>query len=159
MFWWLMKYVILGPWLRLLYRPKARGLENIPREGPAILAANHQSFLDDLLLPLMVERKITILAKADYFDRWTTAWFFKAAGCVPVRREGGSASQAAIKAGVDALKEGKLVALFPEGTRSPDGRLYRGKTGVARMALEARVPVVPVALIGTFSLWPYDAKT
>jgi 1-acyl-sn-glycerol-3-phosphate acyltransferase len=158
MFWWLMKYVILGPWLRLLYRRKATGLENVPAEGPAILAANHQSFLDDLLLPLVVRRKITILAKADYFDRWITAWFFKAAGCVPVRREGGSAAQAAIKTAVEALREGKLIALFPEGTRSPDGRLYRGKTGVARIAMEARVPVIPVAIVGTYQLWPYDRK-
>jgi 1-acyl-sn-glycerol-3-phosphate acyltransferase len=159
MFWFTMKYIVLGPLLRLMYRPRVKGLENVPREGGVILASNHQSFLDDFLLPLMLPRRATILAKADYFDKWYSAWFFKAAGCVPVRREGGSASVAALRAGVDALKEGKLVALFPEGTRSPDGRLYRGKTGVARMALEARVPVVPVALIGTFSLWPYDRRT
>jgi 1-acyl-sn-glycerol-3-phosphate acyltransferase len=159
MFWWMMKNVILGPWLRLMYRPKAKGLENVPAEGGVILAPNHQSFLDDLLLPMVIKRRITILAKADYWDHWYTRWFFKWSGCVPVRREGGSASMAAIQAAVDALKDGKMVALFPEGTRSPDGRLYRGKTGVARIALEARVPVVPVAIMGTFELWPYSRKT
>jgi 1-acyl-sn-glycerol-3-phosphate acyltransferase len=159
MFWWLMKYVILGPALRLLYRPNAIGLENIPDDGPVILAANHQSFLDDFLLPLVLKkRKATILAKADYFEHWYTRWFFKGAGCVPVRREGGSAGVAALRTAIDALKEGRLVALFPEGTRSPDGRLYRGKTGVARIALEAQAPVIPVAIVGTFELWPYNKK-
>jgi 1-acyl-sn-glycerol-3-phosphate acyltransferase len=158
-FWWLMKYVFLGPVLRLLYRPNVIGLENIPLEGPVILAANHESFLDDFLMPLVLKgRKATILAKGDYFDHWYTRWFFKAAGCVPVRREGGSAGGAAVRAAIDALTEGKLVALFPEGTRSPDGRLYRGKTGVARIALEAHAPVIPVAIVGTFELWPYNRK-
>jgi 1-acyl-sn-glycerol-3-phosphate acyltransferase len=158
MFWWLMKYVILGPPLRLLFRPKAVGMENVPTEGPVIIAANHQSFLDDFLLPLVLPRRVTILAKADYFDKWYTSWFFKLAGCVPVRREGGSASRAALQAAIDSLDRGKLVALFPEGTRSPDGRLYRGKTGVARIALEAQAPVVPVAIMGTYELMPYDKK-
>jgi 1-acyl-sn-glycerol-3-phosphate acyltransferase len=158
MFWWLMKYVLLGPLLRLLYRPKAIGLENIP-EGPALLASNHQSFLDDLLLPLVVPgRKVVFLAKADYFDKWYLRWFFKGANVIPVRRESRSAAEAALQTGVRALREGNLVGLFPEGTRSPDGRLYRGKTGVARMALEAQVPVVPVAIIGTFEALPYDRK-
>jgi 1-acyl-sn-glycerol-3-phosphate acyltransferase len=159
MYWFLLKYVFLGPIIRLMFRPKVKGLENVPAEGPVILAANHQSFLDDFILPLVLKkRKATILAKADYFDKWYTGWFFKAAGCVPVRREGGSASIAALQTAVDALKEGKLVALFPEGTRSPDNRLYRGKTGVARIALEARAPVIPVAIVGTYQLWPYDKK-
>jgi 1-acyl-sn-glycerol-3-phosphate acyltransferase len=159
MFWWLMKYVLLGPVLRLMYRPKVRGLENIPADEPAILAANHQSFLDDLLLPLMVpKRKVVFLAKADYFDKWYLRWFFKGANVIPVRRESRSAAEDALRAGVKALRENRLVGIFPEGTRSPDGRLYRGKTGVARMALEARVPVIPVALVGTFELMPYDRK-
>ena len=159
-FWNLMKFVVLGPILRLFFRPKATGLENIPREGPAILAPNHQSFADDFLVPLVLrKRRITILAKSDYWDHWYTRWFFTWAGCVPVKREGGSASMAAIKAAVEALGAGGLVMLFPEGTRSPDGRLYRGKTGVARIALEAQVPVIPVGVTGTFELWPYDRKT
>ena len=159
MFWWLMKFVLLGPLLRLLYRPKASGLENIPADGPVIIAANHQSFLDDFLLPLVVpKRKVVFLAKAEYFDKWYLRWFFKAANVIPVRRESKSAAEDALRAGVRALREGKLVGIFPEGTRSPDGNLYRGKTGVARMALEARVPVIPAALIGTFELMPYDRK-
>jgi 1-acyl-sn-glycerol-3-phosphate acyltransferase len=154
-----MKNVLLGPVLRLMYRPRILGLENIPAQGPAILAANHQSFLDDFLLPLAVpRRKVVFLAKADYFDKWYLRWFFKAANVIPVRRESTSASEAALHAGVEALREGKLIGIFPEGTRSPDGRLYRGKTGVARMALEARVPVIPVAITGTFEAMPYDRK-
>jgi 1-acyl-sn-glycerol-3-phosphate acyltransferase len=159
MFWFLMKYVILGPLLRLMHRPKAIGLENIPADGPAILAANHQSFLDDLLLPLVVpKRKVVFLAKADYFDKWYLRWFFKGANVIPVRRGNSSASEAALRAGVQALKEGKIVGIFPEGTRSPDGNLFRGKTGVARIALEAQVPVIPVAIMGTFEALPYDRK-
>jgi 1-acyl-sn-glycerol-3-phosphate acyltransferase len=159
MYWWLMKYVLLGPILRLMYRPKVKGLDNIPKDGPAILAANHQSFLDDLLLPLVVpNRKVVFLAKADYFDKWYLRWFFKGANVIPVRRESHSAAEDALRAGVKALHENKLIGIFPEGTRSPDGRLYRGKTGVARMALEARVPVIPVAVVGTFELMPYNRK-
>jgi 1-acyl-sn-glycerol-3-phosphate acyltransferase len=150
--------VLLGPVLRLLYKPRAVGLENIPK-GPAILAANHQSFLDDLLLPLLVPgRKVVFLAKADYFDKWYLRWFFKGANVIPVRRESRSAAEAALQTGVQALREGNLVGIFPEGTRSPDGRLYRGKTGVARMALEAQVPIVPVAITGTFEALPYHKK-
>jgi 1-acyl-sn-glycerol-3-phosphate acyltransferase len=159
MFWWLMKYVLLGPILRLMYRPRIVGLEHIPREGPAVLAANHQSFLDNLLLPLAVPgRKVVFLAKADYFDKWYLRWFFKAANVIPVRREVNSSAQAALDSGGEALREGKLIGIFPEGTRSPDGRLYRGKTGVARMVLEARAPVIPVAIVGTFEAMPYDRK-
>lgn len=159
MFWWLMKYVVLGPVLRLLYRPRVEGLENVPEQGAALLAPNHQSFLDDFLVPLVIrKRKVRMLAKADYFDKWWSAWFFRAAGCIPVRREGGSASTRALAEGIKALQNGELVGVFPEGTRSPDGRLYRGKTGVARMALEARVPVIPVAITGTFEAWPYDRR-
>jgi 1-acyl-sn-glycerol-3-phosphate acyltransferase len=159
MFWWLMKFVLLGPLLRVLYRPKATGLDNIPDDGPAIIAANHQSFLDDLLLPLVVpKRKVVFLAKAEYFDKWYLRWFFKGANVIPVRRESKSAAEDALRAGVRALREGKLVGIFPEGTRSPDGRLYRGKTGVARMALEARVPVIPAAVMGTYELMPFDRK-
>jgi 1-acyl-sn-glycerol-3-phosphate acyltransferase len=158
LFWWFMKYVLIGPILRLMYRPEGEGLENVP-EGAAILAPNHQSFLDDFLVPLVIRRrKVRMLAKADYFDNRWTAWFFKAAGCIPVRREGGSASAEALSAGIEALRNGELVGIFPEGTRSPDGRLYRGKTGVARMALEAQVPIIPVAVSGTFAAWPYNRK-
>ena len=159
MFWWLMKWVFLGPILRLVFRPTVQGLENVPEEGGVILAANHQSFLDNLLLPLVIpDRKVVFLGKAEYFDKWYMKWFFKGAGMIPVRRGGGSASEAALAAGVDGLREGKLIGIFPEGTRSPDGRLYRGKTGVARLALEARVPVVPAGIVGTLKAMPYDRK-
>jgi 1-acyl-sn-glycerol-3-phosphate acyltransferase len=158
MFYWTMKFVVLGPLLRLMYRPRARGLENIPRSGGVILAANHLSFVDSLFMPLMCPRDVVFLGKADYFDSWRTRWFFRFTNVIPVRREGGSAGEAAILAGIRALKEGKVVGIYPEGTRSPDGRLYRGKTGVARMALEAQVPVVPVSIQGTPEIMPLDAK-
>ena len=159
MFWFLMKYVLLGPWLRLAFRPQATGLENVPGEGGVILAANHESFLDDLLLPLVLKgRRTVFLGKAEYFDKWYLRWFFRAAHVIPIRRGGGSQAEAALQAGVEALRQGTLIGIFPEGTRSPDGRLYRGKTGVARMALEAGVPVVPVAITGTYRCLPYDRK-
>jgi len=144
--------------LRLLYRPRAKGLENLPADGPVILAANHVSFIDSMFIPLVVKRKVVFLGKADYFSSPKTAWFFKAAGVIPVRREGGSASEAAIQAGVRELRGGHVVGIYPEGTRSPDGRLYRGKTGVARMALLAKCPVVPVATFGTRELQPIGKR-
>jgi 1-acyl-sn-glycerol-3-phosphate acyltransferase len=158
MFYHLMKYVLLGPLLRLIYRPRARGLENIPRSGGFILAANHISFVDSLFMPLVCPRPVVFLGKSDYFKSWRTRWFFKAVNVIPVQREGGSAGEAAILAGIQALREGKVVGIYPEGTRSPDGRLYRGKTGVARMALEAQVPVIPVSIRGTDEVMPLDAK-
>lgn len=156
---WVMKYVLVGPWLRLLFRPWVQGMENIPAEGPAILASNHLSFSDSIFLPLMVDRHITFLAKSDYFTGKgikgrVIAWFFSSAGQVPVDRTGGRASEAAIDTGLRVLGEGHLLGIYPEGTRSPDGRLYRGKTGVARMALEAQVPVIPVAMINTRHIQP-----
>lgn len=158
MFYWLLKYVLIGPLLRLLYRPRAEGLENVPAEGPVILASNHVSFVDSLFIPLLIRRRVVFLAKSDYFDSWRTRWFFRSAGVIPVRREGGSAGEAAIRTGVRALREGHVIGIYPEGTRSPDGRLYRGKTGVARMALEAQAPVVPVALEGTREIMPPEAR-
>ena len=155
---WMLKNVFLGPLLRLLYRPKAKGLKNLPADGPCVLAVNHQSFADSLFVPLVVRRQVVFLGKADYFSSARTSWFFKAAGVIPVRREGGSASEAAIQAGVRELEAGHVVGIYPEGTRSPDGRLYRGKTGVARMALLARCPVIPVAVFGTRELQPIGRK-
>src|SRR5438309_3092088 len=155
MFWWLMKNVLLGPLLRLFFHPTAEGLENVPTEGGAILAGNHQSFLDDVLLPLVIPgRKVVFLGKAEYFEKWYLRWFFKGAGMIPIRRGGGSAAEAALDTAVEALRDGKLIGIFPEGTRSPDGKLYRGKTGVARMALEAGVPVIPIAMINTDVVQP-----
>lgn len=153
-----MKHVVLGPPLRGIYRPRAKGVENIPEAGGVILAANHLSFVDSLFMPLMAPRDVVFLGKADYFESWRTAWFFKAVNVIPVRREGGSAGEAAILAGIRALREGRVVGIYPEGTRSPDGHIYRGKTGVARMALEAQVPVIPVGIFGTPEIMPLDAK-
>jgi 1-acyl-sn-glycerol-3-phosphate acyltransferase len=158
-FYWFLKRVILGPWLRLVYRPWAEGLEHIPAQGAAIVASNHLSFSDSLFMPLVVPRRVTFLAKSDYFTGsgvkgWLTRVFFRGVGQVPVDRSGGKASEAAIRAGLRVLRRGDLLGIYPEGTRSPDGRLYRGKTGVARMALEAKVPVIPVAMIDTDKMQP-----
>jgi 1-acyl-sn-glycerol-3-phosphate acyltransferase len=150
---------IVGPFARVIWRPEIVGLENVPDGGPAIIASNHLSFCDSLFLPLAVPRKITFLAKSDYFTGQGVkgrfvAWFFRSVGQVPVDRSGGRASEAAIDTGLRVLGQGRLLGIYPEGTRSPDGKLYRGRTGVARMALEARVPVIPVGVIGTNKVQP-----
>jgi len=155
---WVVK-AILTPVLRLLFRPFVEGLDHVPQEGPAILASNHLSFLDSIFLPLVAPRRITFLAKSDYFTGRSPkgrakAMFFRGVGQLPVDRSGGKAGEAALRTGLRVLGEGKLLGIYPEGTRSPDGRLYRGKTGVARMALEAGVPVIPVAMINTFEIQP-----
>lgn len=154
-----LKKVAIGPAIEVTFHPWIEGLENLPESGAAILASNHLSFSDSIFLPIAVPRKITFLAKAEYFNApglrgKVTAAFFRGAGQVPVDRTGGNAGTAAIATGVRLLKEGHLLGIYPEGTRSPDARLYRGKTGVARMALEARVPVVPVAMINTEKVQP-----
>jgi 1-acyl-sn-glycerol-3-phosphate acyltransferase len=161
-FYWVVK-AILTPILRVLFRPWVEGGEHIPTEGGAILASNHLSFSDSIFLPLVVPRKITFLAKADYFTGTglkgkLTKGFFSGVGQVPIDRSGGAASEAALATGLRILGAGNLLGLYPEGTRSPDGRLYRGKTGVARMALEAGVPVVPVAMINTDVVQPTGKK-
>jgi 1-acyl-sn-glycerol-3-phosphate acyltransferase len=160
---WALKLVFLGPLLRLFFRPWVTGLENVPAKGGAILASNHLSFSDSFFLPLVLPRRITFLAKADYFTGRgikgrLTAGFFRGVGQVPVDRSGGKASDAALLTGLRILGEGELMGIYPEGTRSPDGRLYRGKTGVARMALEAGVPVIPVAMIDTHKVQPIGSK-
>lgn len=160
---WLLKSVLLGPLMRRIFRPEVSGLANIPAEGPAILASNHLSFSDSFFLPLVVPRRITFLAKSDYFTGRglkgrLTAGFFRGVGQVPIDRTGGSASENALTAGLRVLNAGQLLGIYPEGTRSPDGKLYRGKTGVARMALEARCPVIPVAMIGTDKVQPTGQK-
>jgi 1-acyl-sn-glycerol-3-phosphate acyltransferase len=158
-FYWLLKGIFLGPILRAVFRPWIRGEENIPAEGAAILASNHLSFSDSIFLPLMIRRRVTFLAKMDYFTGRGVkgrlkAGFFRGVGQLPLDRSGGSTSNAALETGLQLLREGSLLGIYPEGTRSPDGRLYRGRTGVARMALEARVPVIPVAMIGTDKVQP-----
>ena len=163
MFYWFLKRIVLGPILRLIFRPYVIGAENVPAEGGAIFASNHLSFSDSIFLPLVVERRITFLAKADYFTGagfkgWLTAKFFRGVGQLPVDRSGGWASEAALRTGLRMLRRGECLGIYPEGTRSPDGRLYRGKTGVARMALEAEVPVLPVAMIDTEKIQPPGRK-
>ncbi|MFI6060055.1 lysophospholipid acyltransferase family protein [Streptomyces sp. NPDC051286] len=159
MFYYVLKYVILGPLLRLLFRPRIEGLEHIPEDGAAIVAGNHLSFSDHFLMPAIIKRRITFLAKAEYFTGpglkgRLTAAFFRSAGQIPVDRSGKDAGQAAIREGLAVLSKDELLGIYPEGTRSHDGRLYKGKVGVAVMALKARVPVVPCAMVGTFEIQP-----
>lgn len=149
-----MKYVIIGPIFRLIFRPWAEGVENIPKDGPVVLCPNHLSFIDSFLVPVMIPRRVVFLGKSDYFDKWYTRWFYSGVGVIPVRREGGTAGEASLRAGVEQLSKGMVVGVYPEGTRSPDGRLYRGKTGPARMALRAHCPIVPVAVFGTNEALP-----
>lgn len=157
MAYWLAK-VLLTPVLRSLWRVRVDGAGHIPERGPVILAANHSSFCDSLFLPLVVPRRVTYLAKADYFERRRTAWFFRAVGMIPIQRTGGTASERALAAARGVLRGGGVLALYPEGTRSPDGRLYKGHTGVARLALQCDVPVVPVWLSGTAEIQPIGAR-
>jgi 1-acyl-sn-glycerol-3-phosphate acyltransferase len=154
MWYWLFKYVLLGPLLTLVGRPKVEGLEYVPSSGPVILASNHLAVMDSFYLPLVVRRRITFLAKAEYFTGtglkgWFSRWFFNAAGQVPIDRTDADTAQAALHTAERLLGEGKLLGMYPEGTRSPDGRLYKGKTGLARLALHTGVPVIPVAMHGT----------
>ena len=159
MFYYLLKYVLLGPLLRLFFRPRIEGLEHVPDTGAAIVAGNHLSFSDHFLMPAMLKRRITFLAKKEYFTGpglkgRLTAAFFRSAGQIPVDRTGKEAGQAAIREGLGVLSKGELLGIYPEGTRSHDGRLYKGKVGVAVMALKAGVPVIPCAMIGTFEAQP-----
>lgn len=151
------------PILKAAYRPWIRGKENIPQSGPAILASNHNAVWDSVFLPMMIDREVVFMGKADYFTGtglkgWATKEFMRAVGTIPVDRSGGRASEAALKAGLKRLGEGELFGIYPEGTRSPDGRLYRGKTGVARLALLSGAPVIPVAMIGTHAAQPIGQK-
>ncbi|WHM39914.1 lysophospholipid acyltransferase family protein [Streptomyces sp. BPTC-684] len=159
MLYYVLKYALLGPLLRLLFRPRIEGLEHIPDEGPAIVAGNHLSFSDHFLMPVMLKRRITFLAKQEYFTGpgikgRLTAAFFRAVGQIPVDRSGKEAGQAAIREGLGVLRKNELLGIYPEGTRSHDGKLYKGKVGVAVMALKAQVPVIPCAMVGTFEIQP-----
>lgn len=159
MLYWLLKYIVLGPLLRLIFRPQVEGLRNVPSDGPAILAGNHLSFSDSIFMPLVVKRRVTFVAKAEYFTGkgfkgWLTRSFFLGTGCIPVDRSGGDAARAALDTQLRVLRSGGIAGIYPEGTRSPDGRLYRGKTGVARLALESGAPVVPVAMLNTDIVQP-----
>ncbi|WP_326794364.1 1-acyl-sn-glycerol-3-phosphate acyltransferase [Streptomyces sp. NBC_01808] len=163
MFYHLLKYLFFGPLLRPLFRPRIEGLEHIPEEGAAIVAGNHLSFADHFLMPVMLKRRITFLAKAEYFNGpglkgRLTAGFFHSIGQIPVDRRGRKAAQAAIEEGLGVLAKGELLGIYPEGTRSHDGRLYKGRVGVAAMALRAGVPVIPCAMLGTREVQPPGQK-
>jgi 1-acyl-sn-glycerol-3-phosphate acyltransferase len=159
LFWLFLKFVLLGPALHLLFRPKVSGLEHIPREGGAIIAANHVSFLDPLLLPLVVpRRRVMFLTKVKYIDKPLLRWILTGAGVIPVATDDPRAVGQSVTAAVEVVRSGRLVGIFPEGTRSPDGRLQRGKTGVARVALESGAPVIPVGIIGTDLAFPRGAR-
>ena len=159
MFYWLLKFVVLGPALKVIFRPKVVGLEHVPTEGPAILASNHLSYADWLFMPLALRRRVTFVAKAEYFTTpgikgLFQKQFFSGAGQVPLDRQSGSAAEGALISARRILNEGDLFGIYPEGTRSHDGNLYRGRTGVARLALETGAPVIPVAVIGTDDIAP-----
>jgi 1-acyl-sn-glycerol-3-phosphate acyltransferase len=163
MFYWFMKNLIAGPILKTVFRPWTTGTENIPRTGGVILASNHLSFVDSIFLPLVIERRVAFLAKSDYFNGrglmgWISRAFFNGTGMLPIDRSGGKASEASLNTGLGVLARGGVLGIYPEGTRSPDGRMYRGRTGVARMILEGHVPVVPVAMIDTEKVMPIGTK-
>lgn len=158
-FYWVMKRIFLGPVLKLLFRPWVKGLDNIPESGPAILASNHLSFSDSIFMPLMVQRPVVFLAKSEYFTGKgvkgkLTALFFRLTNQLPMDRSGGAASANSLNTGMDVLAKGGLLGIYPEGTRSPDAKLYRGKVGVAKLVLASGVPVIPVAMIGTDKVQP-----
>lgn len=140
---------VLRPVLWLRFRPRITGREHLPARGPVLIASNHLSGLDTILIPSFSPRKVQFLAKASLFSSGLGGWFFRSIGAVPVHREAGSAAQAALDAGREVLAAGQVFAVFPEGSRSRDGRLYRGRSGAAWMALETGAAVVPVGLIGT----------
>jgi 1-acyl-sn-glycerol-3-phosphate acyltransferase len=157
-FYWVAKYT-LGVALKLAFRPWSRGRKNVPRRGPVILVSNHLSFADHFFGPLPLPRKVVFLAKSEYFTGkgvkgLLSKAFFSGVGQIPIDRTGGDASDRALRSGLRVLAAGHVLGIYPEGTRSPDGRLYKGKTGVARLALESRAPVVPCAMIGTFEFLP-----
>jgi len=154
---WLCK-VVLTPLLLVAYRIAAPGRRRVPAHGGAILAANHQSFCDSIFLPLCVRRRVTYLAKAEYFDSWRTRWFFSAVGQIPIHRGGGSVSERALDTAREVLDAGRLIALYPEGTRADDGCTHRGRTGVARLSLDCGVPVIPVGIAGTTDVQPIGRR-
>ena len=163
MFYWFLKWIALGPVLRLVFRPEVEGVENVPAEGPAIIASNHLSYADWLFMPLAVPRRVSFVAKAEYFNGrglrgWLKKTFFSGAGQIPIDRSGADAAAGALMSAKRVLDDGELFGIYPEGTRSHDGRLYRGKTGVARLALETGAPVVPVAVVGTDVVAPPGKK-
>ena len=157
MLYWVVKGA-LTPVLGVCFRVKVEGRENVPKRGPVILASNHRSFLDSIFIPLVLRRRVTFVAKAEYFDDPKTAWFFRGVGQIPIRREGGSASERALASASEVLAAGGVFGIYPEGTRTRDGFLHRGHTGVARLSLRSGTPIVPVGLIGTDEVQPVDRR-
>lgn len=158
MFYWVVKYT-LGMALKVVFRPWSQGRRNLPRRGPVILASNHLSFADHFFGPLPLPRMVVFLAKAEYFTKpgfmgLVSKAFFSGTGQIPIDRTGGEASERALRSGLRVLAQGKVLGIYPEGTRSRDGKLHKGRTGVARLALESRAPVVPCAMISTFEFLP-----
>lgn len=153
---------VLGPAMRLMFRPQVEGAEHIPGDGPVILAGNHLTFIDSMILPLVCDRQVVFIGKDEYvtgkgLKGRLMAWFFTGVGMIPVDRDGGRGGVAALMTGRRVLEEGRMFGIYPEGTRSPDGRLYRGRTGIARLTLMTGAPVVPFAVIGTDKLQPGGA--
>jgi len=160
---WILKHLIIGPLLKTIYRPWVEGADNLPSNGPVIIVGNHLSVIDSFFMPLMIDRRVHFLAKSDYFTgKGLKGWFVKnfmlAVGQLPIDRSGGKASEASLNTGLAVLEQGDVLALYPEGTRSPDGRLYRGRTGVARLVLESGALVVPAVMIDTEKCMPIGAK-
>jgi 1-acyl-sn-glycerol-3-phosphate acyltransferase len=163
LFYYFLKFIALGPFLKVVFRPHVEGAENVPAEGPVILASNHLSYADWLFMPLVIPRRVTYVAKSEYFTGKGLGGrlkktFFSGTGQVPIDRASGSAAAGALKTQLELLSNGEVCGIFPEGTRSHDGRLYRGKTGVARLTLESGVPVIPVAVVGTDTIAPPGKK-
>jgi 1-acyl-sn-glycerol-3-phosphate acyltransferase len=159
----LLKSTLLGPLLRVTFRPRTKGVDGFPPEGPVLLVANHQSFSDSLFMPLAAPRPVKFLAKSEYFTGTGLkgrlySGFFRGVGSIPIDRSNAKAADPAIATALRLLEEGHVVGMYPEGTRSPDGRLYKGRTGVARIVLAARCPVVPCAIFGTERVQPTGAK-
>lgn len=156
-------HAVVPPLAKLIWRPTVTGLENVPAAGPVILASNHLSFADSLVIPIVAPRKVVFLAKSDYFAGGSVkgtlqkAWF-EGMGLVPVDRDDSKAAIASLDTALEVLGRGEAFGIYPEGTRSRDGRLYRGRTGVAHLALTAGVPVVPVGLAGTERLQPVGSR-
>lgn len=146
--------VLMTPVLRLLFKVRVEGIENVPAAGPVILASNHHSFSDSIFLPMVLKRRVTFVAKAEYFEQRKTAWFFSMMGQIPVKRGGGPAGERALEAAQEVLNAGGVFGIYPEGTRSPDGRLYKGRTGVARLTLQTGAPICAVAMVGTREAQP-----
>lgn len=149
---------LLTPILRGLFKVRVTGRENVPSSGPVILASNHQAFCDSLFIPLVAGRRVTFVAKAEYFESARTAWFFRAVGQIPMDRSGGDGSRKSLGEAAQLLSGGGCIGIYPEGTRSPDEKLHKGRTGVARLALEAGCPVVPVGVKGTRAIQPIGSR-